>query len=278
MESERDLMLLIFKAIIIAIIEGLTEFIPVSSTGHMILVGHLIDFKGSFANLFEIVIQLGAILAVIVLYWDRLINSVKDIFAPDRRGLKFWINIVVAAIPAVILGFLFDDIIDAKLMNPITVAAALVVGGILMIAIENKFRRKRGKTREVDNMNMRQSFVVGVFQCLALWPGMSRSASTIMGGWIAGLSTVVAAEFSFFLAIPMMFGASGLKLIKHGITMSTVEAIALIVGFVVAFIVSLVVIEKFIKFLQKKPMRIFAIYRIFIGAIILILALFGVLK
>ncbi|WP_125154751.1 undecaprenyl-diphosphate phosphatase [Clostridium rectalis] len=271
-------MLLIFKAIIIAIIEGLTEFIPVSSTGHMILVGHLIDFKGSFANLFEIVIQLGAILAVIVLYWDRLINSVKDIFAPDRRGLKFWINIVVAAIPAVILGFLFDDIIDAKLMNPITVAAALVVGGILMIAIENKFRRKRGKTREVDNMNMRQSFVVGVFQCLALWPGMSRSASTIMGGWIAGLSTVVAAEFSFFLAIPMMFGASGLKLIKHGITMSTVEAIALIVGFVVAFIVSLVVIEKFIKFLQKKPMRIFAIYRIFIGAIILILALFGVLK
>jgi len=252
-----------------AIVEGLTEFIPVSSTGHMILVGDLINFKGTFAKLFEIVIQLGAILAVVVIYWDKLYNSVKGIFSPDLKGLRFWINIVVAAIPATILGFLFDNFIDEKLFNSFTVALALVVGGILMIIIENKYRKKN-KTRSVDNIRLRQSLLVGIFQCLALWPGMSRSASTIMGGWIAGFSSVVAAEFSFFLAIPMMVGASGLKIIKTGLVMTSVQFIALVVGFVVAFIVSLIVIEKFIKFLQRKPMRIFAIYRILVGVILLI--------
>ena len=243
-------MLLILQSIIIAIVEGLTEFVPVSSTGHMILVGNLIGFTGEFANLFEVVIQLGAILAVVVLYWDKLVKSVKDIFVPDRIGLKFWINIAVAAFPAAILGFLFNDFIDAKLFNPVTVAAALLVGGILMIIIENKYRRGN-KTKSVDNIKLRQSLIVGVFQCLSLWPGMSRSASTIMGGWIAGLSTVAAAEFSFFLAIPMMVGASGFKLIKSQLIMSNIQIISLIIGFVVAFIVSLVVIEGFIKFLQK---------------------------
>lgn len=262
-------MLVILKAIIMAIVEGLTEFIPVSSTGHMILVGDLINFKGTFAKLFEIVIQLGAILAVVVIYWDKLYNSVKGIFSPDLKGLRFWINIVVAAIPATILGFLFDNFIDEKLFNSFTVALALVVGGILMIIIENKYRKKN-KTRSVDNIRLRQSLLVGIFQCLALWPGMSRSASTIMGGWIAGFSSVVAAEFSFFLAIPMMVGASGLKIIKTGLVMTSVQFIALVVGFVVAFIVSLIVIEKFIKFLQRKPMRIFAIYRILVGVILLI--------
>lgn len=271
-------MLLILKSIIIAIVEGLTEFVPVSSTGHMILVGNLIGFKGEFANLFEIVIQLGAILAVVVLYWDKLLKSVKDIFAPDRRGLRFWINIMVAAIPGVIMGVLLDDFIDAKLFNPITVSAALLVGGILMIIIENKYRRGN-KTKNMDNMTIRQALMVGIFQCLAiLWPGMSRSASTIMGGWIAGLSTVVAAEFSFFLAIPMMVGATGFKLLKSELVMSNIEIIAMVVGFVVAFIVSLIVIEKFIKFLQRKPMRIFAVYRILIGAILLIMAFFNVIK
>jgi len=266
-------MLLILQSIIIAIVEGLTEFVPVSSTGHMILVGNLIGFTGEFANLFEVVIQLGAILAVVVLYWDKLVKSVKDIFVPDRIGLKFWINIAVAAI----LGFLFNDFIDAKLFNPVTVAAALLVGGILMIIIENKYRRGN-KTKSVDNIKLRQSLIVGVFQCLSLWPGMSRSASTIMGGWIAGLSTVAAAEFSFFLAIPMMVGASGFKLIKSQLIMSNIQIISLIIGFVVAFIVSLVVIEGFIKFLQKKPMRIFAIYRIIIGTILLIMAFSNVIK
>ena len=240
-------MLLILQSIIIAIVEGLTEFVPVSSTGHMILVGNLIGFTGEFANLFEVVIQLGAILAVVVLYWDKLVKSVKDIFVPDRIGLKFWINIAVAAF--------------IQNFRP----------------IENKYRRGN-KTKSVDNIKLRQSLIVGVFQCLSLWPGMSRSASTIMGGWIAGLSTVAAAEFSFFLAIPMMVGASGFKLIKSQLIMSNIQIISLIIGFVVAFIVSLVVIEGFIKFLQKKPMRIFAIYRIIIGTILLIMAFSNVIK
>ncbi|MEW9094074.1 MAG: undecaprenyl-diphosphate phosphatase [Clostridiaceae bacterium] len=269
-------MLLIFKAIIIAIVEGLTEFVPVSSTGHMILVGHLIGFTGSFANLFEVVIQLGAILAVVVVYWDKLWNSVKGVFKLNATDLRFWINIVVAAIPGAVLGFLLDDFIDAKLFNPVTVAAALLVGGILMIVIENRYRRK-SITKSVDKIRLRQSIFVGLFQCLALWPGMSRSASTIMGGWIAGLSPVVAAEFSFFLAIPMMVGASGLKLIKSGLVMSNIEIITLAIGFVVAFIVSLIVIEKFIKFLQKKPMRVFAVYRILVGAVLLILSMFKII-
>lgn len=269
-------MLLIFQAIIIAIVEGLTEFVPVSSTGHMILVGHFIGFTGAFANLFQIVIQLGAILAVVVVYWNKLWESVKGVFKLDVKDLRFWINIVVAAIPAAVLGFLFDDFIDEKLFNPITVAAALLVGGILMILVENKYRKK-STTRTVDRIRLRQSLVVGLFQCLALWPGMSRSASTIMGGWIAGLSPVVAAEFSFFLAMPMMVGASGLKLFKSGLVMSNLEIITLCIGFVVAFVVSLVVIERFIKFLQKKPMRVFAVYRILIGAVLLILAMFKVI-
>ena len=266
-------MLLIFKAIIIAIVEGFTEFVPVSSTGHMILVGHLIGFTGPFANLFEIVIQLGAILAVVVVYWSKLWESVQGVFRLEAKDLRFWINILVAAIPGALLGFLLDDFIDEKLFNPVTVAAALLVGGVLMIIIENKFRRK-SITKSVDKIRLRQSLFVGLFQCLALWPGMSRSASTIMGGWIAGLSPVVAAEFSFFLAIPMMVGASGLKLIKSELVMTNAEIITLCIGFVVAFIVSLIVIEKFIKFLQRKPMRVFAVYRILAGAILLVLALF----
>lgn len=269
-------MLLIIQAIIMAIVEGLTEFIPVSSTGHLILVGKLIGFTGAFANLFSVVIQLGAILAIVVLYWNKLWNSVKSIFEPGRQGLKFWTNIIVAAIPGVILGFLFDDMIESKLFYTFPVSIALVVGGILMIIMENKYRRGK-KINDVDQITVRQAFIVGLFQCLALWPGMSRSASTIMGGWIAGLSTVAAAEFSFFLAIPMMVGASGLSLIKGGMAMSSMEVIALIVGFVGSFIVALVVVEKFIKFLQKKPMRIFAVYRIFIGIILLVLAAMGIM-
>lgn len=275
-ERESDGMLLILKAIILAIVEGLTEFVPVSSTGHLILVSDVINFKGSYANLFNVVIQLGAILAVVVIYWEKLVKSVKDIFVPDMKGLKFWINIAVACVPAAIFGFLLDDYIDEHLFNPVTVAIGLVVGGILMIIVENKYRR-RSRTKSLYAIKLRQSIFVGIFQCLALWPGMSRSASTIMGGWIAGLSPVVSAEFSFFLAIPVMVGASGLKLIKSGFTMTNIEFIALIVGFVGAFLVSLIVIERFIKFLQRKPMRIFAIYRIFIGTILLVLAIFKVI-
>lgn len=260
--------ILIIKAIIIAIVEGITEFLPVSSTGHMIIAGHFINFKGSFANLFEIVIQLGAILAIVVLYWNKIWTSVVEFFTLKPRGLKFWFTILVGAIPAAVLGVLFDDIIEEKLMNPYTVALALIVGAILMIIIEGKYRNRNG-IQEVYDISYKNAFIIGVFQCLAMWPGMSRSASTIMGAWIVGLNTVGAAEFSFFLALPTMVGASGLKLYKSGLALNTNETIALIVGFVVSFIVALVVVKKFIDYLKKKPMKVFAVYRLILGFIIL---------
>lgn len=269
-------MLLIIKAIIIAIVEGITEFLPISSTGHMIIVGDFINFKGPFADLFMIVIQLGAILAIVVLYWDKIINTLKPSnLMPGGKGFKFWLNILIAFIPAAVVGVLFDDKIEAVLFNPVTVAAALLVGGILLIIVENRFRRTY-KTKTVDDITITQALKIGLFQCLALWPGMSRSSSTIMGAWISGCSTVAAAEFSFFLAIPTMVAASGFKLIKSHIILTNIEIITLGIGFIVAFLVALLVVEKFINFLQKKPMRVFAAYRIFVGALLLLLALFGI--
>lgn len=275
---------LILKAVIIGIVEGLTEFLPVSSTGHMIIVGNLINFKApaypkAYVDMFEVVIQLGAILAVVVLYWGKIKETLLN-FLPSERvsakesGLRFWIIVLIACIPAIIIGFPLKDKIEDKLFYPIPVAGALVVGAIWMIYAENKYRNNN-RNITISNINARQALIIGAFQCLALWPGMSRSASTIIGAWIAGLSTVVGAEFSFFLAIPMMVGASGLSLIKHNVlsTCNSAQIIALIVGFVISFIVALVVIDGFIKFLKKRPMRVFAVYRIFVGVIILVLAL-----
>ena len=287
--------ILVFKAIIIAIVEGITEFIPVSSTGHMIIVGDLINFKGSFSNIFEVVIQLGAILAIIVLYWDKLFKSIIqflkgiilfikniciNIFLPkskkkvlnekDKQGIIFWKNILVACLPAAIMGFLFDDFIDKYLFNSFTVAIGLLLGGILLIITENYFKNKF-VTRDVDDLTTKQAFRVGVFQCLALWPGMSRSSSTIIGGWASGVSTVAATEFSFFLAIPIMVGATGLKLYKNFGMFSSGEILVLVIGFLVAFVVALVVVEKFINYLKKKPMKSFAIYRIIVSIVLFIL-------
>ncbi|NMM64484.1 undecaprenyl-diphosphate phosphatase [Clostridium sp. P21] len=280
--------ILILKAVVIGIIEGLTEFLPVSSTGHMIIVGNLINFKApaypkAYVDMFEVVIQLGAILSVVVLYWDKIKETLLNFFpggkvSPKESGLRFWLIILIACIPAIVLGFPLKDKIEEKLFYPIPVAIALVVGAVWMIYAENKYRNNNRHTT-ISSVNARQALIIGAFQCLALWPGMSRSASTIIGAWIAGLSTVAGAEFSFFLAIPMMVGASGLSLIKHNVlsTCNSSEIIALVVGFVVSFVVALVVIDKFIKFLKKKPMRVFAVYRIFVGIVILALAFTHVL-
>ncbi len=268
--------ILLFKAIIIAIVEGVTEFIPVSSTGHMIIVGDLINFTGDFAKLFQIVIQLGAILAIVVLYKEKLFGSIGGFFKGKQTSIRFWVNIVIACIPAAVLGFALEDMIDKYLFNTSTVTLALIVGGILMIVAEKTFRNKT-ITRDIDDMTIGQAFRVGVFQCLAMWPGMSRSASTIIGGWVNGLSTVVATEFSFFLAIPVMVGASGIKLIKYDNPLSGGEIIVLIVGFIVAFLSALVCVEKFIGYLKKKPMKNFAYYRIVLGVVLFVLALTGII-
>lgn len=264
--------LLMLRAVIIGIVEGITEFLPISSTGHMIIVEHLINFQApyypkEYVDMFTVVIQLGAIIAVIVLYWNKIISSFRNL-KPGKWGFRLWLNMIIAFIPSAIVGLLSNDFREKYLMGPSTVAAALIVGGFMMIIIENKYRRK-AKIRSIDEVNIKQSVFIGCFQCLSLWPGMSRSASTIMGAWISGLNGVAAAEFSFFLAIPTMIAASGYELVKTSFaSITTPQIIALAVGFIVSFIVALIVVEKFIEFLKKKPMRVFAIYRIFIGVVL----------
>lgn len=266
-------LIFLLKAIIIAIVEGITEFLPISSTGHMIIIGHFINFTGDYANFFEVVIQLGAILAIVVLYWRKISESLKpkNLFNVNKSGFKLWFNMAIAFIPAAVIGLVFKKKIDKYLFNTLTVAIAMIVGGFLLFYIENIYR-KNNRTRDIDDVTPMQSLKIGIFQCLSLWPGMSRSASTIMGGWTSGLSTSAAAEFSFFLAIPTMIAASGLDMIKDRPHMTSIEIIALVIGFVVSFLVALLVVEKFINFLKKRPMRVFAIYRILLGIILLALA------
>ncbi|HEX3025956.1 MAG TPA: undecaprenyl-diphosphate phosphatase [Clostridia bacterium] len=269
--------LLLIKSVIMGIVEGVTEFLPISSTGHLILVGHLIGFESAFAKqLFEIVIQLGAILAVVVLYRKKIFKSFHSL-RPGGEGFRLWSGIVLAFIPSGIVGVLFNSKVEKYLMRPVTVALALLVGGLWMIYAERRYR-KNSRVKRIDDVSYRQAFVIGLFQCLSiLWPGFSRSASTIIGGWIMGLSTVAAAEFSFFLAIPSMFCASGYSLVKSfktGMVLSGWEVLALIIGFVVSFLVALIVVKKFIDFLKHRPMKGFAYYRIVVGVVILVMVLF----
>lgn len=263
-------LILIFKATIMGIVEGITEFLPISSTGHMIIAGRFINFEGDFANLFEIVIQLGAVLAVVFLFRDRIFHSLKTL-KPKEYGFTLWSKMILAFMPVGIVGLLFHDKIEKYLMNPIPVSLALIVGGIWMIFAENKYR-KNDKIQEIEQVEYKTAFIIGCFQCLSiLWPGFSRSAATIIGGWIMGLSSVAAAEFSFFLAIPTMIIASAFSLLKESAALTEIQIVALVIGFIVSFIVAFVVVEKFIKFLQTKPMKGFAIYRIIVGVLILIL-------
>lgn len=269
-------LILIFKAALIGIVEGITEFLPISSTGHMIIVGKFINFSGDFATLFEIVIQLGAILAIVFLFRNRIVHSLKTL-KPKEYGFTLWSKMVLAFLPAGVLGLLFHKTIEEHLMNPITVSGALVVGGIWMLYAENKYR-KNDKIKSIEEVGYKTAFVIGCFQCLSLlWPGFSRSAATIIGGWIMGLSSIAAAEFSFFLAIPTMIAATVFSLLKSSLALTLTEIIALITGFAVSFIVAFVVVAKFIEFLKTKPMKGFAIYRIIFGVLILIFAYFKII-
>jgi undecaprenyl-diphosphatase len=279
--------LFIIKSIIIGIVEGITEFLPISSTGHMVITQNLLNFQSNtphYIDMYTYVIQLGAILAVIVLYWkkfkDTLVNFFPSKVGYEKSGFKFWLMIFISCIPGAILGITVDSIAEEYLLKPLPVAIALFVGGILMILAENKFRNTNTLKSEELTVTPKQAIIIGLFQCFAIIPGASRSASTIIGGWVAGLSTVVAAEYSFFLAVPVMVGVSILKLIKTGGLggLSSNELIALIVGFVVSFIVALVVINKFISYLKKKPMKVFAIYRLIFAVIVLIFGFLGFFK
>ena len=278
-------LIFILKAIIIAVVEGLTEFIPVSSTGHMILVGSIINFHGEFVEMFEVVIQLGAILAVVVLFWKKIKDSVieffKYIFTKGKKGktgFRFGINVLIGCIPMGIVGVVFYKQIKS-LFNLQSVIIGLIVGGFLLLIVENFFRKRKNKAvKNLDDITPIQALKVGLFQVLAVWPGMSRSASTIIGGWIAGLSTPIAAEFSFFLAVPAMVGSSAKDLFEFDYSIMTPTLwVALIVGFIVAFVVSIIVMDKFVTFLKKKPMRVFAIYRIAVGVLLAVLVFANVI-
>lgn len=248
------------QAIILAIIEGLTEFLPVSSTGHMIIGSALMGLEPSpFVKLFLIVIQLGTILSVLVLYYKRFFQT-----------LSFYFKLVVAAIPASILGVLFNDYIDAALESPLVVAITLVLGGILLLFVDKWFNKP--KVDDIAQVTYKKSFMIGVYQCLALIPGMSRSASTIVGGMTQGLTRKLAAEFSFFLAVPMMFGASLIKLLKFfkdGNTFSGEEIQLLVVGNLVGFVVAIIAIKSFIGILTKYGFKAFGWYRIVVGLVII---------
>lgn len=279
-----ETVLLVIKSIILGIVEGLTEFLPVSSTGHLVIFQNLMNFKGTnpqYVEMYTYVIQLGAILAVVILYWQKIKGTLVNFFPKrvgyERSGFRFWLMIVIACIPGGVFGILLDDLADKYLFNPTSIAITLFLGGIAMIYAENKFRPNKLKARD-QNITVKQAIIVGLFQCLAIIPGMSRSASTIIGGWVAGLSTVAAAEFSFFLAIPVMVGMSFLKILKIGglFTLTGGELISLGVGFFVSFIVALAVIDRFISFLKKKPMRIFAIYRMVFAVVVLLAGTFGI--
>ncbi|WBW96864.1 undecaprenyl-diphosphate phosphatase [Oceanirhabdus sp. W0125-5] len=263
-----EFFIIIIKAIIISIVEGITEFLPVSSTGHMIIVSDFIKFDGAFSNLFIVVIQLGAILAIVVLFWKKIFTSVISFLKFEKEGWRFWIPIFIAVIPFGVLGVLFKDEIEEVLFKPLPVGIALVVGAILMIILE-RGTRDRKVSRDINHVTYKQAIIIGIAQCMALWPGMSRSASTIIGGWIAGLSTYAATEFSFFLALPVMVGATGYELLTTSVELTANNIFVLIVGFITAFLVALIVVDKFISYLKKKPMKVFSIYRLIVGFIII---------
>lgn len=264
----------IFKAIILGIIEGITEWLPISSTGHMILVDEFLQLgmSDAFKEMFFVVIQLGAILAVVVLYWKKIFPfDFKENQVIKKDIIIMWIKIVIACIPAAIVGVLFDDKINSLFYNFQSVAIVLIVFGILFIVVENYNKGKNSIVKNINQLTYKMAMVIDLFQLVAaIFPGTSRSGATILGALLIGVSRDVAAEFTFFLAIPVMFGASLLKLIKFGIVFKSFELTVLLVGMLVAFIVSLLTIKFLVEYIKKHDFKIFGWYRIVLGCILLI--------
>lgn len=249
------------QAIIIAIVEGITEFLPISSTGHMIIASSLMGISNDpFTKTFEIAVQLGAILAVVVLYWRKFF---------DFKRWQFYLKLIVAVIPALALGFIFSDYIDALLESPLTVAITLLLGGIFLLFIDRIFNQHTIDREE--NISYKKGFIIGIWQCLAMIPGISRSAASIIGGMQQKLTRKLAAEFSFYLAVPTMVAATGYKLLKEYKNIHSEQVQLLVIGNVVAFIVAILAIKFFIGFLQKHGFRLFGIYRIIAGLVLLFL-------
>ena len=264
----------ILKTILFGIVEGITEWLPISSTGHMILLNEFVklDVSEEFWEMFLVVIQLGAILAVVLLFWNKIFPfrfKEKPVIRIDIFVL--WFKILVACIPAAVIGLAFDDVFDALFYNPTCVAVALIVLGIAFIVIENRNRNMSPKITELQQITFQTAFMIGVFQLLAaVFPGTSRSGATIVGALLIGVSRTVAAEFTFFLAIPVMLGASLLKIVKFGFDFTGAELTILLVGMVSAFVVSVVVIRFLMGYIKKHDFKVFGWYRIILGAAVLL--------
>ncbi len=265
-----------FKAVLFGIVQGVTEWLPISSTGHMILLDELVQLKVSdaFYELFQVVIQLGSILAVVVLYFHTL-NPFSPQKSPQqkKRTWQMWFKVLVGVLPLGVLGLLLDDFVNAHFYNYVVVALALIVYGVLFLVIENSRRGKKPAVTSLQQLSYRKAAQIGLFQVLSIVPGTSRSGSTILGAMLLGLDRPLAAEFSFFMAIPVMVGASGLKtvkyLVKGGLQFTPTEWMVLLVGTLVAFLVSLLVIRFLVRFVKRHDFRVFGIYRIVLGLVVL---------
>ena len=275
-------MLEIIKAIFFGIVEGITEWLPISSTGHMILFNELVklDVSKEFYDMFQVVIQLGAIMAVVIIFWKQIFPFKKEDnkIKIDNNIMSLWGKILVACIPAAIIGILFDEVFERLFYNYVCVALALIIFGILFIIIENKNKGKKSKVNSLKELTYNTVLLIGIFQLIAaIFPGTSRSGATIVGALLLGVSRTVATEFTFFLAIPVMFGASLLKLVKFSFAFTGTELTILLVGMLVAFITSMFIIKFLMSYIKKHDFKVFGWYRIILGIIVLIYAFFQTL-
>ena len=262
----------IIKAIILGIVEGITEWLPISSTGHMILVDEFLklDVTPEFREMFFVVIQLAAVMAVVLLFWKKLFpfNFGKGQQLIDKAKFTLWFKILVACLPAAVIGILFNDWIDSVFYNFVVVSLMLIVYGILFIDIENANSMKKPRIDDLANISFKDAIIIGLFQLLALIPGTSRSGATIIGSLVIGISRTVAAEFSFFLAIPVMAGASALKILKFGFHFTKTELLILASGCLVAFLVSVIAVRFLMAYVKKHDFKLFGIYRIILGTLV----------
>ena len=267
----------LLKVIFLGIVEGITEWLPISSTGHMLLVDEFIslNISDAFKEMFFVVIQLGAILAVIVLFWKKLFPfPMKGKLTVKKDVVSMWLKVITACIPTGILGLLFDDLLEKYFGTPISIAVMLIVYGIAFIAVEHWNKNRSPRIKTVDDIGYQTALLFGFFQSLAMIPGTSRSGATIIGGLLIGVSRVAAAEFSFFLAIPTMLGASAFKLLKFGLNFTGTEIVTLLVGMAVAFVVSLLSIKLLMSYIQKHDFSVFGWYRIILGIVVLVFFIF----
>lgn len=277
------------KSAIFGIVEGITEWLPISSTGHLILLEQFLKFKEvspEFWDMFEVVIQLGAILAVVILYFKQIWPFTKNkekaikkegiLSVLNKDIMILWGKILVACIPAAIIGILFDEVFEKLFYNPFCIALALIIFGIIFIVIENWNKNRKNAKDKSEDITYKDAIIIGIFQLLAaIFPGTSRSGATIIGGLLIGLSRPNAAQFTFYLAIPTMFGASLLKLVKFGLAFTTTEIVVLLVGMLVSFVVSIMVIKFLMNYIKKHNFKIFGYYRIILGIIVLAYSLLG---